>query len=426
MMLRTIGALIALLPATASAQLVLDPSGQTPLPQGPPPNPYYPGAIGVPGAPLPPQPPPPPPQIYINLPEGGTAPAEQGKAPADAPPEMYLGPVPGAGTGQRYEGETPEAHVVQKGDTLWDICGYYFGDALKWPQVWGLNPTISNPHWIYPGEVVKLQEGAGTTVAPTAPATQPSPGAEQPAGPELVTDQAPSAVELRQLAFVSAEDLKVAGLVTGSKEEKAMLSLYDQVYVEYAAGSPPQVGRRYAVYAPTRDIKHPETGKVIGAYVLVKGTIEITDVKKDKRALGIITQVHDFGFLERGERVGTLKTQFRSLEPVAADRSLEGVVAGVLGTDNIIGDWQVVFIDRGSNDGLKVGNEMLVVRRGDAYPSERGGDIYPMGMDDRRYPDNYIATILVLDTGKTTALGLVTRVDKEVLRGDHVLMRKPK
>jgi hypothetical protein len=316
-------------------------------------------------------------------------------------------------------------HVVQKGDTLWDICGYYFGDAWKWPQVWGLNPSISNPHWIYPGEVVKLQEGAEAPV--TAPATAATQPAEQPAAlPALVTEQAPSAVELRQLAFVSTDDLKVAGKVTGSKEEKAMLSLYDEIYVDYPAGSPPQVGRRYAIYAPTRDIKHPETGRTIGAYVLVKGTVEITEVKKDKRALGIITQVHDFGFVERGERVGSLKTQFRSLEPVPADRSLEGVVAGVLGTDNLIGDWQVVFIDRGAKDGLKVGNEMLVVRRGDAYPSERGGEITPVGMDDRRYPDNYIATILILDTGKTTALGLVTRVEKEVLVGDHVLMRKPK
>jgi hypothetical protein len=354
-------------------------------------------------------------------------PADQAAPPGTpAEPEgLYLGPVPGAESGVRYQGEeVPDVHVVQKGDTLWDVCAYYLGDPWRWPQIWGLNPTISNPHWIYPGEVVKLKEGAEvpTQTVAEAPATQPQAPSQEP--PTLI-EQAPTAVELRQLAFVSAEDLKVSGKITGAKEEKAMLSLLDEVYVDYPAGQPPQVGRRYAIYAPTRDIKHPETGRNIGAYVLVKGTIEIREVKKDKRALGVITQVHDFGFVERGERVGTLKTQFRTLDPVPADRNLEGVVAGVLGTDKIIGDWQIVFIDRGANDGVRVGNQMQVVRRGDAYPQERGGDLTPAGMDDRRYPDNYIGTILVLDTGKSTSLGLVTRVDKEILVGDHVLMRKP-
>jgi nucleoid-associated protein YgaU len=52
--------------------------------------------------------------------------------------------------------ETPEFHTVERGDTLWDITGSYFQNPWRWPRVWGLNPQITNPHWIFPGDQVRL------------------------------------------------------------------------------------------------------------------------------------------------------------------------------------------------------------------------------------------------------------------------------
>jgi nucleoid-associated protein YgaU len=51
----------------------------------------------------------------------------------------------------------PPLHTVKKGDTLWDICDTYFANPWQWPRVWSYNPDILNPHWIYPGEVVRLK-----------------------------------------------------------------------------------------------------------------------------------------------------------------------------------------------------------------------------------------------------------------------------
>src|SRR5207248_2604701 len=57
----------------------------------------------------------------------------------------------------------PPSHTVKKGDTLWDICDGYFGNPWQWPRVWSYNPEILNPHWIYPGEIVRLKKD-GTLV----------------------------------------------------------------------------------------------------------------------------------------------------------------------------------------------------------------------------------------------------------------------
>ncbi len=48
------------------------------------------------------------------------------------------------------EGST--VHIVQKGDTLWDLAQQYLGDPYLWPQIWERNPYILDSHWIYPGD----------------------------------------------------------------------------------------------------------------------------------------------------------------------------------------------------------------------------------------------------------------------------------
>src|SRR5262249_261916 len=157
-----------------------------------------------------------------------------------------------------------EVHVVQKGDTLWDICAYYFNDPWRWPEVWGKNPQITNPHWIYPGNLVRLV-GTGPLAAP---ATEPT-GETPEAPPPAPVPAAPATADLRQIAFVGLAELKVAGTVSGATDEVTMLSRGDDIFIDYPEGKPPQLGVRYSIYTPDRDVKEPGTGDVIGEYVVI-------------------------------------------------------------------------------------------------------------------------------------------------------------
>ena len=50
----------------------------------------------------------------------------------------------------------PEVYTVKKGDTLWDISGMYLEAPWLWPDLWEVNPSIKNPHLIYPGDRISL------------------------------------------------------------------------------------------------------------------------------------------------------------------------------------------------------------------------------------------------------------------------------
>jgi hypothetical protein len=405
-------ALTAAIPARGAAQPIYP---NVP----PPPVNLDPGSPPVTTAPVPerPQAPAPQPQVIVIGPDGKPV-LQQGQptepnnyfvggdtgAPADEPEVIRGGPV-------------PELHVVRKGDTLWDICFLYFNDPWQWPKIWSYNPQITNPHWIYPGDLVRLLPRGMFAQATPAQAEPDGPVPPTPAPVDaLPAPQRRSEVAIRQTAFVEKSDLDKSITIDGAVDEKVLLGNGDTVYLSYPAGRPPKVGERYSIYVPGNTVK--SGGNDVGAYVQVLGAVEVTGVTQDKRARGVITEANQE--VERGAKVGPLLRTFKNVPPVPAKVDVQGTVVAMLRYDQLIGDGEVVFVDLGRRSGIEVGNSMFVVRRGDGYPKQMSNQI---GQDDRQFPSRRLGRITIVDVGERISVGLVTLVVQEMSVGDLVVMQ---
>jgi hypothetical protein len=374
-----------------------------PAPPQPPP-----GSAGVyqPGGPTPV-----PPQERGGVSKAGDKKAEPtGRVIYD--PEVSEA-IAGGGSvepGESSAGAVPEVHVVKKGDTLWDISSFYFHNPYSWPKLWAYNPVITNPHWIYPGDLIHLAPAGAAPPMATGPTPEPTKTPGKISRAEMSSD-----VFLRQTGFAEPGELKAAGKIIGSKEEKIMLATLDEAYVQFPADEKVQPGDRLTVYKSIRALEHPVTRKRLGDIVQIFGEVEVKSITNGHIARVLITDCTED--MQRGFRVGPLKRQFKVVPPKVSNQDLTGVVVDTLHPREIVGTETLVFVDRGKKDGVEVGNRFLVVRRGDGYQPLRDRGL---PVDDKRFPRETIGELLVLDVRDAVSTGFMLHAAKEALIGDRV------
>jgi hypothetical protein len=392
--------------STSGPPLILDPGSPATTPTQPAPTPTPPTTVVQPN-------------VIVIGPDGKPV-TQEPAAPADTGVYHYddVAPYPSDEGNEVHGGPVPELHVVRRGDTLWDICWYYFNDPWQWPKVWSYNPQITNPHWIYPGDLVRLlPKGMGPDQAP--PIIEDVEGGDQNGGAFEPPPAKKYEVTLKQVAFVDTDNLTDSITIDGAVDEHTLLSTGDAVYLDYPDDKPPKVGATYSIYERDEDVAHPRTGESVGSYVRILGELQVTSVKKDKRARGVITQANRE--IERGDLVGPLQKTLKTVPPAPNQVDAQGTIIAMLEAQQVMGEGQVVFIDLGKKSGIQVGNRMYVVRRGDALPDNRGDTI---GQDDRRFPARALGEIVIVDVGKKVSIGLITLSTQEMGIGDQVMMQK--
>jgi hypothetical protein len=268
-------------------------------------------------------------------------------------------------------------HVVQAGDTLWDITARYLETPWIWPSIWKENEGIEDPHVIYPGDLIWITEDEMRKVTPEEAAllmrgeSEPEPEAAAPA-PDF---------------WIVQEQRMIVSLGEGEG----------------------QVGEAYAVFRPRRRIFHPETHELVGYFIEVIGRIELTEVHPESSFATVEWSTSE---IELGDRLMPLLEEPEEIPPAFLENPIEGLILAHQPRRLYAGAGDLVMIDRGERDGVIRGAEFVVYREG-------GLRLDSLEQKSVEVPDDVIGRMFVLKSTSRSSVALMMRARTEVEPGDR-------
>ena len=315
----------------------------------------------------------------------------------------------------------PEEYVVQKGDTLWDISKMFLKDPWYWPEIWQVNPQIANPHLIYPGDVLVLIYVDG----------QPrlfNRGSAERLSPQIRTTQIEAAIVSipydQIAAFLSRglviEKSEVGALpyMLATRGDHLIAGAGNDVYVR---GNVSDVGTRYSVVHIGDELVDPDDNSVVGFQGIYVGE----------------------GMVRRGGDPATVRLVDTNREALQGDRlipesieipltffpkspasTIDGRIISVVDGVSLIGQYQVVVINRGTRDNLANGDVLTVFQSGDVVKDRfaggklRGGAL--LGGESVKLPDEQAGTVMVFKVYDRIAYALVMEATSEIRVYDAV------
>jgi LysM domain-containing protein len=337
-------------------------------------------------------------------------------------------------------------HIVRKGDTLWGVCGEQLDDPRLWPRIWSYNPQLQNPHWIYPGDQLRLRVTAADAVGAVGPISSATGFRGGTLGSGMTGRSAsvpPETVFLRELGYIDDPDSEVWGRLVGAHEEQMLLSDGNRVYMILRPGVEVKLGQLMTIFQDVRDPPDIKGARrPPGKIVAFKGTVKIDGWDaKNRMARGELVESLDV--MERGFKVGPIGRRHYAVPPALSQVDLRSVVLTSMYPHEIMGRDQVVFIDRGTNDGLKPGNRLFVVRHGDTWrstlltstimarsrllmdvPERIEIEPTPLDGDDDIFPEEVVAELRVIRAHRYSSLALVSESHVEIEPGDQAVARK--
>ncbi len=279
----------------------------------------------------------------------------------DYQPEGKIARVRGVETGKTL----PAVHVVRQGNTLWDISQRYFRDPYVWPALWANNPHITNPHWIFPGDIVYLRAPGDGEAIPSS--------ADMGYFYSMAYQRGTS---IMPAGFYTQEELDKAGRVVFSPEEKHMLTFHDEAYVDWEdieRRKRVQAGQSFAIYREDPPARNRDSGNAVARKLILVGTLDIIYNDGIQLPTGMINNAYQE--IHRGDLLLPLRDVLLRMAPTTNTRDVEANIIDAVHFVTQLGEQQMVLINRGHLDGVALGNRWMVFEQREGVVPLKEGEV---------------------------------------------------
>jgi len=318
----------------------------------------------------------------------------------------------------------PDSYVVKRGDTLWGIAKVFLRDPWFWPEIWQVNKQIQNPHLIYPGDTLRLVYIDGHARVTLQRGTMER-GDSARVLPRVRSEPLESAVTTIPYATVAAfmskpsvlsnEQIKGAPYVFSTRDSHVVISSGDTLYAR-GFQSPVEAGTHYNVVRVGDPLRDPDDNRIVGYDGIFTGSGRIT--RGGDPATLIMTE--SSRETEPGDKLfaGGVDVPLDFI-PSSPKVKINGRIMAVSDGVTVIGQYQVVVINRGARDGLAPGNVLGVFELGgyvrDTVDKGYLGGMSRLGAKNVRLPDERTGTFMVFKTFDQISYGLIMEA-KDIIR----------
>lgn len=314
----------------------------------------------------------------------------------------------------------PDRYVVVPGDTLWDIASMFLQDPWYWPEIWQINPQVANPHLIYPGDVLSLAYQDGQPVIQLERGTASASGVTR-LSPRVRSEPLEQAIPtipfetlrafLSRPSLVESDQLETLPYVL-AQAEGLVGSAGRDVYVRGTTAPP---GTVFSLVHLGDELVDPDDNEVIGYEGIYVGQGRISQ-SGDPSTLLLTesareTLIGDYLLMEEPP---TPVNYF----PRAPEQQVDGRIISVVNGISLIGQYQVVVINRGARDGLEPGHVLQAYRAGRVVEDTVARSLF---FDENvRLPDRPAGTMMVFRIFDRMSYALVMEATSEIRVMDSV------
>ena len=318
----------------------------------------------------------------------------------------------------------PDQYTVQEGDTLWDIASVFLRDPWYWPEVWYVNPQVENPHLIYPGDILSLVNVDGRQRIVNSPVStyRASP---QPRVTPL--DEAIASIPYEQIsAFLSKgmvlekSQADLLPHVLSVRGDHMVGAAGNELYIR--GGEPAPNGTRYSIVHIGDQLVDPDDGKVIGYQGIYVGEGALSR-GGDPSTVALIDTNREA--LEGDRLVPESVDIPLNFFPKAPDIEVNGRIISVVDGVSLIGQYQVVVMNRGARHGLAPGDVLTVFQDGDIVRDRYAKSAFVskkslFAGEKVKLPDEEAGTIMVFKVYDRIGYGLVMEATAAIRVQDMV------
>ena len=339
-----------------------------------------------------------------------------------------LPPPQAAHSGMQLAPNAPDSYTVKHGDTLWGIAKVFLKDPWYWPEIWQVNPQIQNPHLIYPGDTLHLvyvegrpriilqaglQRGDGARVLPRV-RSQPLEAAVTTIPYETI------AAFMSKPSVLDKAQINGSPYVLSTRDSHIIMSEGNTVYAR-GFKTPVELGAHYNLVRVGEPLVDPDDNRIVGYNGVYTGSGHVT--RGGDPATLVMTQSTRETYPGDKLMPGDVDVPLDFM-PSPPKTNVHGRIMAVSDGVTVIGQYEVVVINRGVRDGLQPGNVLAVYSASDpVYDDSKNGFVHPTSTLFAKkidLPDERTGTFMVFKTFDRMSFGLIMEATDIIHVADKV------